>query len=112
MWLPNPEKAALELIERAGQCHPPVDLDCVAALLPGLKLATDTLDQEGYLVDLGAQGGEIIVRADAPPPRRRYTIAHELGHWVLQHSESLARERSAAMPHAVIERWCDRFAAA
>jgi len=53
MRLPDPEKAALELLERAGQLHPPVDLDCVAAWWPGLKISTDTLDQEGYLIDLG-----------------------------------------------------------
>jgi Zn-dependent peptidase ImmA (M78 family) len=112
MRLPNPEKAALELLERAGQRHPPVDLGCVAAWWPGLKISTDTLDQEGYLVDLGAQGAEIIVRANDPLPRRRYTIAHELGHWVLQHSDSLSGEHNAIIPHAVIERWCDRFASA
>ena len=112
MRLPDPEQAALELLERAGQRHPPVDLDCVAALWPRLKISTDTLDQEGYLIDLGAQGAEIIVRADDPLPRRRYTVAHELGHWVLRLSEAFPSASGTAIPHAIIERWCDRFAAA
>ena len=32
----------------------------------------------------------ILVRADEPEPRRRFTIAHELGHWVCQCLEGTA----------------------
>jgi len=61
MRLLDPEKTALELLARTGQSGPPVDLDRVAALWPGLKISAENLEREGYLVDLGAQGAEIIV---------------------------------------------------
>jgi Zn-dependent peptidase ImmA (M78 family) len=112
MRLLDPEKTALELLMRTGQSGPPVDLDRVVALWPGLKISMENLEREGYLVDLGAQGAEILIRAADPLPRRRYTIAHELGHWVLQYAEPVSYDHSAAVPHAVIERWCDHFAAA
>ncbi|MBA2460979.1 MAG: ImmA/IrrE family metallo-endopeptidase [Actinobacteria bacterium] len=33
----------------------------------------------------------ILVRADEPEPRRRFTIAHELGHWTCQCREGTAQ---------------------
>ncbi len=108
----DPEKTAFDLLVRTGQSGPPVDLDRVAALWPGLKISVENLEREGYLVDLGAQGAEILIRAADPLPRRRYTLAHELGHWVLQCSGPVSYDHGAAVPHAVVERWCDHFAAA
>jgi hypothetical protein len=101
MKLPDPEQAASEFLDRASQNCPPVDLDQIAALWLGLKISTDNLEREGYLVDLGAQGAEIIVRAEEPLPRRRYTIAHELGHWVLQCSAPLSYDPGIVVPQAI-----------
>jgi Zn-dependent peptidase ImmA (M78 family) len=112
MRLLDPESTALELLVRTGQSGPPVDLDRIAALWPGLKISVENLEREGYLVDLGAQGAEILIRAADPLPRRRYTLAHELGHWVLQCSGLMSYDHSTAIPHTAIERWCDHFAAA
>jgi Zn-dependent peptidase ImmA (M78 family) len=105
--VPDPEVTAFELVIKAGQTRPPVEFTSILGLWPGLRVSYDWLDKEGYLIDLGAQGGEIIVRADNLEPRRRYTIAHELGHWVLQ---------KLGLPKTVdrdpeIEKWCDRFGA-
>jgi Zn-dependent peptidase ImmA (M78 family) len=65
------------------------------------------LDRPGYLLRLGKLGGEIVVRKDDPQSRKRFTIAHELGHWVLD-----LHARGIAMRHAQRERWCDTFASA
>jgi Zn-dependent peptidase ImmA (M78 family)/DNA-binding XRE family transcriptional regulator len=62
----------------------------------------------------------IIYRQDAPPDRIRYTIAHELGHYVMRHHERSideeAREREAnlfanelLMPAARIRRYLSRI---
>src|SRR3712207_2880332 len=110
MKLPDPEKVAGELLARAGQIAPPVDLNRVVALWPGLEISADDLERPGYLLDLGARGGEIVVRDQDPPTRQRYTIAHELGHWVIREAGAPSREKGYTMgSDALIERWCDQF---
>ncbi len=108
--LPNPEQAAADVLERSGQSRPPVDLARIAALWPGLHVSADDIDKAGYLIDLGVHGGEIVVRASDPLSRQRYTIAHELGHWVLQREGELTNQPHTAEPSGVIEDWCEHFA--
>src|SRR5206468_6084969 len=86
-----------------------VDLDRVVALWPELRVCESNLDREGYLIDLGRLGAEILVKSDDVPTRRRFTIAHELGHWILRRSEAPGFADAAS--HATLERWCDQFAA-
>jgi Zn-dependent peptidase ImmA (M78 family) len=112
MMPPDPEQAALELLESAKQKNRPVDLDQVAALWPKLRISIEKLDREGYLIDLGKQGAEIIVREGDDVPRRRYTIAHELGHCLLKSSAFRDAGDSPDSVDAEVEKWCDQFAAA
>ena len=112
MSLPDPEAIATELVDRAKQDFRPVDPERVAALWPELRVSCDKLEKEGYLIDLGAQGGEIIVREGDPLPRRRYTIAHELGHWVLRTSGFSEVGHAHDSAYKPVERWCDQFASA
>jgi hypothetical protein len=108
----DPETVAADLLARSQQVHPPVDLARVAALWPSLRVSTDDLDGEGYLLDLGSQGAEILVRAADSIARQRYTIAHELGHWILRNQKSPTAGHSSQASRTSLERWCDRFAAA
>jgi len=111
MKLPDPEEAAARLHSQVGPISPPVDLHRIAGLWSGLRISTESLDGEGYLVDLGSRGGEIIVRAHSTLPRQRYTIAHELGHWVLRARGDRSEGSAATQTGPAAEKWCDRFAA-
>lgn len=108
MDLPNPNEVASQLLRNAGLTEPPVDLDRVSSLWPNLKISMEDLDCEGYILDIGRLGAEIIVRADDILPRRRFSIAHELGHWILKLA---GQDTGHDVQHATLERWCDRFAA-
>jgi hypothetical protein len=109
--LPNPDELASVLLGAAGQMTPSTDLVKVIALWPTLNVSVEDLDGSGYLADLGEAGGEIIVRSADSAPRRRYTVAHELGHWLLG-LDPASRGDCSGSRDSRIERWCDRFAAA
>jgi Zn-dependent peptidase ImmA (M78 family) len=115
---PDPEQIATELLERARASSPPVNLDNIASLWQGLNITAEELDREGYLIDLGELGGEIVVKATDIPPRRRFSIAHELGHWVLRHSgtpldvTTLGIGSLNGARSTLEEKWCNQFAAA
>src|SRR3989442_755692 len=76
------------------------------ALLPGVNVSAEPLDNDGYIVDVPG-GAEILINERASAARQRFTLAHELGHYALQ--IGLAG-RSEASGHTELERWCDRFA--
>jgi hypothetical protein len=105
----DPELAAAEVLARAELSAPPVDPVRVSRLWPGLRVTLADLDGAGYLLNLHGRVGEMLLRRSDPPVRRRYTCAHELGHWLLATRSEPISERT---PHASVERWCDRFAAA
>lgn len=107
--LPDHEVASLHLIRQANLDSPPVDLAQIVSLWPGLTIVEEDLDGEGYLLELGSQGGEILVKRQDNPSRKRFTVAHEIGHWVLRSSSVAASP--PANGRAGIERWCDSFGA-
>ncbi|MEJ7793509.1 MAG: ImmA/IrrE family metallo-endopeptidase [Gaiellaceae bacterium] len=60
----------------------PVPVESIAEDLLGLAFEVrDDLEVSGMLLPAERR---ILVRADEPEPRRRFTIAHELGHWICQ----------------------------
>lgn len=100
------EEAAGDLLNASGQTSPPADPRRVIALLRGLKVSTEPLDNDGYIVDIPG-GAEILLNANAPATRQRFTLAHEVGHYALQ----IGLGDSSVLPnHSDVERWCDRFA--
>ena len=112
--LPNPEQTAQRLLKRSEIDAPPVNLRRVLSVWEGLSLVEEELDGAGYLLPLGRLGAEIIVNKNDRDERKRFTIAHELGHWVL----GLACEKKLGefkqppgIPKVALERWCDTFAA-
>ena len=59
----------------------PVPVDAIAEDLLGLAVAERELDVSGVLVPAQRR---IWLKADEPAERKRFTLAHELGHWVCQ----------------------------
>jgi hypothetical protein len=118
----DPEQASRFVLEKAGHHGPPTDLGVVCQLWPGLSVTEEDLDKEGYLVPLGIHGAELLIRKQDSPLRKAFTLAHELGHWVLAHVDgenvSFGRADGSSRsfsPHHVRrtpeEIWCNRFAA-
>lgn len=105
----DPELTAAEVLARAEVIEPPVDPIALSGLWPGLRVTLADIDGAGYLVSLKGIIGELLLRREDPLPRRRYTCAHEIGHWLLAKWPEAVPESTK---HASVERWCDRFAAA
>ena len=63
----------------------PVPVEAIAGDLLGLHVEeADELECSGLLVPAERR---VVLRADEPPARQRFTLAHELGHWVCQVKE-------------------------
>jgi IrrE N-terminal-like domain len=94
----------------------PVPVVSIAEDLLGLAVEVqEDLSVSGMLLPSERR---IVVRADEPEPRRRFTIAHELGHWICQCLEGTARpvycraEEIGVDPEAkALEREANIFAA-
>lgn len=82
----DPIAAAQELLSAARATEPPIDVDELASLCGARvirqKLTSDSLS--GFLLNL-VDGPVIGANAQHSERRRRFTIAHELGHLVLGH---------------------------
>ena len=104
---------AERLLHSAGVSREPVSLrDVVSAL--NLELVQKTREPfacEAALEPLG-DGHAIVLRGGSDERRRRFTIAHEIGHFVL-HPQRLSPERGGAVNAALRaqEREADQFAA-
>lgn len=105
--------ACIKLRQRAGVAAPPFDLDALMRVCEAKKVETD-LPIEGGL-QLGSDSFIINLRKSDPLARKRFTIAHELGHILLydaiaDDSEALAILNSDMM-HSQVERLCNLAAA-
>lgn len=99
------DRTVERLLARLGLATgPPVDLDAVARGLGVAAVRAADLVEEGRLERAGGRT-EILVRRGAPAARRRFTIAHELAHLILEPDGGA--DRSARR-----ERQCDEVAAA
>lgn len=79
------DKKASELLEKHGILSPPVDVERLAQLLQ-IQIRLENLPQtiSGFLHRDG-DNAAIVVNRRHSLQRRRFTIAHELGHFVLDH---------------------------
>jgi len=112
--LPNPDLFAEKLLGRLNVNKPPVPLSMLVSIWKELSVVEEELDGAGYLLPLGKLGAEIIVNKNDGDERKKFTVAHELGHWVL--GLALQKKRGEfRQPHrvtrAALEKWCDAFAA-
>jgi predicted transcriptional regulator len=106
-------RQAERLLQSAGVSREPVSLrDVVSALnLEVVQTTGEPFLSEGALQPMG-DGHAIVVRGASNERRRRFTIAHEIGHFVL-HPGRLAPERGGLVNQAwkQQEREADQFAA-
>jgi Zn-dependent peptidase ImmA (M78 family) len=63
----------------------PVPVEAIAEDLLGLNVEEAELDGVSGLLYPAER--RIYVKTEEPKPRQRFTLAHELGHWVCQHLE-------------------------
>ena len=74
-----------------------IDLVTIAHKAGRLRIEDGGLEHaEGRIVVPSAEGGTIRVKAGMHPGRRRFTIAHEIGHYILHPREGLDRSDTAA----------------
>lgn len=107
--LPNAERAADQFRGILGPSKLPVDPWEVADVLGGIEILEMELDGDGHYVDLGFAGAQIFLKKSAPPARKRFTLAHELGHhFLLSHSQTSGLGKR----NFQVEKWCNGFAAA
>jgi len=59
----------------------PVPVEAIAEDLLGLLVEDDEIDCSGMLLPAERR---VVLKADEPAARRRFTLAHEVGHWVCQ----------------------------
>ena len=120
--LPDVENVCEQLLEAVGHTRPPTDLTAVCSLWPNLEVDEEDLDKEGYLIPLGNLGAEILIRRRDSITRKKFTLAHELGHWALANlkagqvslggtnGQSLTIRTEHKTGNAE-EAWCNKFAA-
>jgi hypothetical protein len=112
--LPDPGRTSERLLDKIGTEVIPVDVHAVTRIWGNLSILEASIDGPGYLLPLGKLGAEIIVREADPIERRRFTIAHEVGHWILgitcEHKTGEFRQPKE-LRNDLVEKWCDVFAA-
>jgi hypothetical protein len=65
-----------------GSVGPPIPIDAIAKDLLGLSVGeSESLEVSGMLLPAER---EVWLNVGEPAPRRRFTLAHEVGHWVCQ----------------------------
>src|ERR1041384_7945755 len=82
----NPEHRAEALLKKLGLYRVPVAVERVAAGL-GLQVERADLDDVSGLLVIEDDKGMIGVNASHPQVRQRFTIAHEVGHYVLHRDQ-------------------------
>jgi Zn-dependent peptidase ImmA (M78 family)/DNA-binding XRE family transcriptional regulator len=95
----NPTRAAHELLAQARVTAPPIDVAALAELC-GVNVAEADFDDEisGVLIDL--ENGPVIgFNASHPRVRQRFTIAHELGHFLLGHHDNVHIDLTGLASH-------------
>lgn len=80
------EFLVVEVLAEHGVVEPPIKVEALARA-KGLPIVEQALESDvsGALVSLGNKNHGIAVNAAHAPVRKRFTIAHELGHFLLGH---------------------------
>lgn len=110
--LPKIEPIVSELLDRARISRPPVSMAKIARLWSGLEVTLEDIDGEGFILDLGLVGAQIMVKRETRLERQRYSVAHELGHWQLKEYGIPLNGSPQGDRDEAVERWCNRFASA
>ena len=78
----------------------------------GIRSIADAAMIEDGRLEQDGRKAAIFLRHDLPKSRRRFTIAHELGHRLLLHPQASAERHRRRMAGDTEERLCDDIAAA
>lgn len=83
----RPQRAAREIFDAAGKIDTPIDVELLAEMC-GARVLYETFDDalSGLLIALDGWG-VIGVNDTHAPVRQRFTVGHELGHYVLGHHD-------------------------
>jgi len=96
----RPEAAAREVLHIAGVTGPEVDMEAVCGLI-GIRIYRRPLPESlsAAVMSIGVDAFVIAVNNSHGPGRRRFSVAHELGHAVLRHAAGYYLE------YAVEDHW-------
>lgn len=112
----EPRAIAHQLLQRTHQSQPPTDLEAVCSVLGDIKIVADDLEGDGYLLEYPDGSGEVIWnRRDLVTNKWRYTVAHEVGHWLTNRFADKSTPSSNFVEFSSeeqLERWCEKFAIA
>ncbi len=114
----DPSEIAAQALSRTDQMSPPTDLDKIIAdwknVGKTVEITFAPLEGTGYLLDeAGAFGCILVEQASKESRRANFTVAHELGHWILHRFEDQSSKGGPRVKEASVrqvETWCDRFA--
>ena len=81
---PRADRLRARHAEVFGAGGPPVPVESIAEDLLGLLIGEADLDVSGLLIPAERRIWVDAGEARVSPARRRFTIAHEIGHWVCQ----------------------------
>lgn len=107
----SPESAATRLLKAVGASEPPVSVVSIAHAIGVGVYRREMTSSSGVLrIDNGQP--YIFTNASESLARRRFTIAHELGHLMLHpHLDTVHRDTTFGPPYDRIERQANQFAA-
>jgi len=112
----SPEETAARIIKELGISHPPVDVQEICSRL-GVQLFFSKVKVGtllGIYTRINTPSGpidSISVNSRLPIGRMRFTIAHELGHCILNHKGTYDKTEGIIKYSKLDEFHADRFAA-
>lgn len=100
----NPELAARKILRVLGLNKAPISLDLIVRKL-GIRLAEEPFDEElsGVLIK-GGGAVAIGVNSEHHENRKRFTIAHEIGHYLLDHPGEMFIDKTLRQKAVVVRR--------
>ncbi len=104
------EELATALLRRAGIDTFPVPIEELALRLGADRVITERLEREEGRLELRDSKVVIVASSDATVARRRFTIAHEIGHLIVADPRYELRRLRECKGLRSEERFCDRLA--
>lgn len=96
-----------QLLKAAGAAAPAVDLGKIAALQNIREIRVEPLSVAGELRRLKQGGYVVTLSQKASPERRRFTLAHEIGHTLLLEDPRFANGGQCGAPSDGVEELCN-----
>ncbi len=86
------EDLSQQILGLCGYTDAAIDLNKISAQIPNLKVIDSNSSAEKILGTASFDPPEIILYPDAETNRRRFTYAHELSHFLLNHGKFMRRD--------------------